>query len=518
MSLSGFAKFWIMRVLYIDIDSLRPDHLGCYGYLRDTSPVLDRIAGDGVVCEQVYTSDAPCLPSRTAFYSGRFGIQTGVVGHGGRAAQPKVQGAPSRGFRDDFVEQGLAGQLQKLGCRRITMISPFGQRHGAHWVYAGFHEIHNTGGNGMESADAILPVVRKWMADNGTRDNWFLHVNFWDPHTPYRVPGHYGDPFAADPLPAWLDSKELIARHKKAVGPHSILDITDREDPRFPRQPASVKDRAGMRRLIDGYDTAIRYVDDAVGHIVASLERAGIYDDTAIIISADHGENFGELGIYAEHATADEGTCHVPLIIKFPGGARGARDAGLHYQLDLAPTLLELLGGAPPDIWDGTSFASTIRTGEADGRKELIIGQCAHVCQRSVRWDNWLYMRTYHDGFHLFPNEMLFDLRADPHEQNNLAEQRGDLCREGTFRLAHWHDAQMRKMVAASSDVIDPLWTVIREGGPYHAGFSASRPDAERFLQYLKRLEHTGRAEGAAALRAKYNSELARIAGHPAPA
>jgi hypothetical protein len=127
-------------------------------------------------------------------------------------------------------------------------------------------------------------------------------------------------------------------------------------------------------------------------------------------------------------------------------------------------------------------------------------------------------MRTYHDGFHLFPDEMLFDLCADPHEQNNLAEHRGDLCREGTFRLADWHDAQMHKMAAASSDVIDPLWTVIREGGPYHAGFSAGRPDAERFLQYLKRLEHTGRAEGAAALRAKYGAELARITGRPAPA
>lgn len=87
-----------MRILYIDIDSLRPDHLGYYGYHRATSPNIDRLATEGVRFNQIYTPDAPCLPSRTALYSGRFGIQTGVVGHGGTAAQPKVEGGLSVAF------------------------------------------------------------------------------------------------------------------------------------------------------------------------------------------------------------------------------------------------------------------------------------------------------------------------------------------------------------------------------------------------------------------------------------
>ena len=119
-----------MRILYIDIDSQRPDHLGCYGYHRNTSPNIDAIAKQGTVFRNYYTPDAPCLPSRTALYSGRLGIQTGVVGHGRTAAQPKVQGR-SREFRDWFDEQGLARQLQKLGLH-TAMISPFGQRHAAH--------------------------------------------------------------------------------------------------------------------------------------------------------------------------------------------------------------------------------------------------------------------------------------------------------------------------------------------------------------------------------------------------
>ena len=118
-----------MRLLYIDIDALTPSHLGCYGYHRDTSPTIDRLAAEGLRCTNVYTSDAPCLPSRTAMYSGRFGIHTGVVGHGGTAAQPKIEG-PTRGFGDLFDAQGLGRSLQRLGFH-TAMVSPFGQRHAA---------------------------------------------------------------------------------------------------------------------------------------------------------------------------------------------------------------------------------------------------------------------------------------------------------------------------------------------------------------------------------------------------
>ena len=70
-----------------------------------------------------------------------------------------------------------------------------------------------------------------------------------------------------------------------------------------------------------------------------------------------------------------------------------------------------------------------------------MISQCAHVCQRGVRWGDWLYMRTYHDGYHLFPDEMLFNVRADPHEQHDLAATRPDLCGEGARLLEAWHAA-----------------------------------------------------------------------------
>jgi choline-sulfatase len=505
-----------MRILYIDIDACRPDHLGCYGYHRNTSPHIDALAREGMRFDGYHTSDAPCLPSRSALYSGRFGIQSGVVGHGGTAANPKVQG-PGRGFQDLFDDQGLAGRLRKLGYH-TAMISPFGQRHSAHWFYAGFKEIHNTGRNGMESAHEVWPTVESWLDRRATDDSWFLHVNFWDPHTPYRAPAEYGEPFANDPLPEWLQDESVLARHRNRTGPHTAQDIgmyngTALDAGNFPRHPWTLQTQTDLRRMIDGYDTAIRYVDDYVGRIVEALKQAGVYEDTAIIISSDHGENQGELGIYGEHGTADAITCRVPLIVRWPGGATGTNPK-FHYNVDLAPTIMELLGAPASPIWDGQSFAAAVRDGDtATGREEIVISQCAHVCQRGVRWQNWLYIRSYFDGFHLFPDEMLFDLQADPYEQNDLATERPDMVREGAWRLARWHDAQMKKMAATCSDVTDPLWTVMREGGPFHA--RTTLPGAPGGMtglaRYIERLEATGRSDGAAVLRQRYAEKLADL-------
>ena len=96
---------------------------------------------------------------------------------------------------------------------------------------------------------------------------------------------------------------------------------------------------------------------------------------------------------------------------------------------------------------------------------------------------------------------MVFDLASDPFEQKDLAGTKREICMEGAWRLSRWHDAQMQKMAVTCSDVVDPLWTVIFEGGPLHA---LHDPERSVLPEYLKRLEATGRGEGAAELRKKY--------------
>ena len=150
-----------MRILYIDIDSLRPDHLGCYGYGRATSPHIDRIAQQSVRFDNVYASDVPCLPSRAAFFSGRFGIHTGVVNHGGAQAELWHEGA-ARGFGSLLGRTSFVRGLRDLGFYTAT-VSPFAERHAAYFFAAGWNEMLNPGRRGLETADEVGALARGWL-------------------------------------------------------------------------------------------------------------------------------------------------------------------------------------------------------------------------------------------------------------------------------------------------------------------------------------------------------------------
>ncbi len=487
-----------MRILYFDIDSLRPDHLGCYGYHRDTSPNIDRIASEGVRFDSCYASDVPCLPSRTALITGRFGIHNGVVTHGGTAADPHIQGE-SRGFQSLVGGTSWTRRLRGAGIRSAT-ISTFGERHSAfHW-YAGFNEVYNLGTMGIELAHEVADVAIDWLHRNGRADDWLLHVNMWDPHTPYRTPAEYGDPFADDPVPDWL-TDEVRSHHWTLPGPHSAREVTGYEPHQavgetFPRQPLQMSSMTDVRMLFDGYDAGVRYADEHIGHVLDTLTGLGVASDTTVIVSADHGENLGELGIYGDHHTADDITARVPLIVRWPGIAGGRVDRALHYQVDMAATVLELAGGRVPSTWDGRSFANALREGREDGRDALVLSQAAWAVQRSVRFredaGEWLYVRTYHDAFHGYPDEMLFELGADPHEQDDLSEQRPDVLARAAHMLETWHTEQM----ATSTTGVDPFDTVMDEGGGWHV--------RGHLTGYLERLRATGREDWADRLAARY--------------
>jgi choline-sulfatase len=481
-----------VRILYIDVDSLRPDHLGCYGYVRQTTPTIDVLAKEGIRFDGVYVSDAPCLPSRTALWSGRFGFRTGVVGHGGTAAQPFVEG-PQRGFNDRFGKTGLMAALRELGYRTAT-VSSFADRHSAwHW-YAGYLHVLNPGKHGYERAHQVNPLALEWLKRYGEEDDWFLHVNYWDPHTPYRTPLSYGHPFEGEPQPVWL-TEAVRAEGWQRPGPHSPQDLHGFGDEdwhlRYPRVPRTLDSMTEVQRFIDGYDTGVRYMDDHLSEFLNLLADLGVLDETVIMVSADHGESLGEMNIWGDHHLADDLTCRVPLVVRWPGSAPRV-DRGLYYQVDWAATLLELIGGAVPDAWDGLSFADAFRAGSEAGRPYLVCSQGAWTCQRGVRFGSHLCLRTYHDGFLLLPPVLLFDLASDPQQQRNLAGDRPDLVAEAMALLAEWQSQMMR----TSPVNIDPMMTVLREGGPYQV--------RGRLGAYLARLRETGRAHHATALAQRY--------------
>ncbi|MCR5755708.1 MAG: sulfatase [Acetatifactor sp.] len=488
-----------MKILFVDIDTLRPDHMGCYGYARNTTPNMDAVAREGVRFENYYCSDAPCLPSRASLISGMFGIKNGAVGHGGTVADRRITGI-DRSFCDKVDDQNFNNIFRRAGMYTAS-VSTFPERHSSWWFSAGFNETFNEGHRGVESGEAVLPYVLKWLDDNGTqREDWFLHIHLWDPHTPYRAPLSFGNPFENDGLAGnWIDD-ETLQKHLHAVGPHTANELNmfdDAENENLPRNPGRFDDRKGMERVFDGYDCGVAYTDKIVGDVLDKLKTLGIYEDMAIIITSDHGENFGELGIYAEHATADHACCNIPFIMKWPGGMQNYVDKELHYSLDLLPTMSDLLGVKKGRDWDGQSYVDTILNGAKCGRDSLVISQMAHVCQRSARFGDWLYMRTYHDGLHLFDKEMLFNLKEDVHEQHDVKDRYPEVCAQGAKIILDWHDEAM----ATNDYTVDPLWTVMQEGGPFHAKGALE--------QYCKRLEATGRAEGAEKLRQRHQPKRA---------
>jgi len=490
-----------MRTLYIDVDSLRPDHLGCYGYERDTSPNVDRIADDARRFTNYYVSDAPCLPSRTAYLSGRFGIHTGAVSHAGINADVRHRGDKRR-HMNRGAYRSLPTVLRTEG-HRTAFISPFPQRHGAWHAVDGFEEWIDTGNYGLEHADEVYPHAEEWLQEHADEEDWYLHVNFWDPHTPYDTPQEFGNPFADDPAPAWL-TEERIQEHYESYGPHSAQDLhhgylsgDGPED--LERTPDEIGNRADFGRWVDGYDVGIRYMDEYIGDLVDLLQSQGIYDDTMIVVSADHGENLGELNVYGDHQTADDKTCRVPLIVKGPDVEPGVDD-DFHYHVDLSATLAELAGGEVPDGWDGRSFLPALTDGDSEGRPFLVTGQGAWACQRGVRWDDWLLLRTYHDGWREFDPVELYDLSSDPHEVENVARENPAVAERGMALLDRWRSQRGLDAAvgtdggnpAAPRSLVDPLFEVVRDGG------SVYLRDVEE--PYTTRLRETGREEHAATI------------------
>jgi hypothetical protein len=150
-----------------------------------------------------------------------------------------------------------------------------------------------------------------------------------------------------------------------------------------------------------------------------------------------------------------------------------------------------------PASWDGRSFADAFRAGRAQGRDHLVLTTGAWTCQRAVRFEDHLCIRTAHDGYHDFQDVMLFDLADDPHEQRDLAAAEPARVRHALTLLDRWQ----AEVVAGGGAGVDPLETVLREGGPYHV--------RGQLPAYLARLRATGRASCAERLSRRHAAELA---------
>ncbi len=449
-----------MRILYLDIDSMRSDHFGCAGYGRDTTPNMDRIAREGVRFSRAYCNSSPCVPARASFVSGRFGVHHGALTHWGPGSEFRM---PSDGI-DYWPDMPLLPRhLRQHGYRTVTF-SSFADRHQALWFNGGWSEAHtHTLKKGGEVAEEVNASVLPWLRAHGADDNWFLHVQYWDPHRNYTVAPEWIDRIASDPPPDWPDAAAIEA-HQANPGPFTATELFpfSATGSPVPAMPDQVANRDDFKQFVDGYDGAIRYMDDQIGQLFATLADHGVLDDTAIVISADHGEAMGEQGIYGDHVCAGEAVHNIPMIVRWPGGAQSATYDGLLYNVDFHPTLCELLGLPIPSGWDGASFAAAVRGEQWVGRPYLVWDHALYSCQRAVRTPDWLFIRTYQPGLYPLDPKMLFDMRNDPHQTVNIAAAEPACCAAMDAMMQDWLQAALGHHASPP----DPLQAVI-ETGPW---------------------------------------------------
>lgn len=447
-----------MRIIFFDIDCLRPDHLGCYGYNRPTSPAIDSIAEGGVRFENYHCASSPCLPSRTAWASGRFGINNGVISNVGAGVDFHLKTRDYVGPEPD--NEMFMRLLRSSGFDTIAFTN-FADRHNAPWFTIGWSEYHTPNlKGGDETAEEVNEPLFRWLKHNARRDDYFLYINYWDAHRCYEMDPSWADRFRDIPVEQVWPDEETIESHQDMEGPFTARgQFTDHKSP-FPLMPGSVSCRKDFEHMITGYDAAIAYVDHHVSLVLQELDRQGVLDDAVLIVSGDHGDAFGEHGIYSDHVCADECIHRIPLIIRWPGlSAKNHSSDALLYNVDFAPTLCDILNISVPNDWDGSSFKENIKGEVGLDRDYIVWDHGLYTVQRAVRTRSHLYIRTYDPLMYEFEPEEMYDIVNDPYEVNNLINDKPEIADQCRTYLSDWTEQQKKKGLSKS----DPLEEIIEE-------------------------------------------------------
>jgi arylsulfatase A-like enzyme len=420
-----------MRIILIALDTLRADHLSCYGWRFPTTPQIDAWAEKAVLFERCYASDVPTPPSYTAMFSGRFGVHNGIFGFQDPGSYRR--GAP-------MMQQVLASAgWETCALSNLFYVCP--------WLLPGWGTImppglRFQGGRAPEVTDTAI----RWLEQNANAENSFLFVHYWEPHQPFtKAPGEHRALFPTAQY-------EEIASDLAVLNANPIMRAFRAEYHRRGEGDPHLSSAEVMAR----YDSQVHFVDAEVGRLLAHIDADPADADTAVIIVSDHGEAFGEYGTY-DHYTCYENIAHVPLLIRAPGKQAETRVKGLVYGADLMPTVLELAGCDTPGEIDGSSLVACLE-GRADGTHEFIVSDTNSLAtQRMLVRDSWSLVHTLNPGAytHIAPYE-LFDLEGDC-EQDLSAEQ-PELARELRLLLEDWVAEQ-------TAGGPDPLQEVAATGG-----------------------------------------------------
>ncbi len=431
-----------MNVVVVVSDTLRRDHLGCYGNRTIRTPNLDRFAKRCIVFDRAYAASFPTMPMRADLYTGKF-----TLTYLGWAPLP----------RDEVI---LPQLLADAGYRTAAIVdTPFFVRNGFGYD-RGFDDFRWVRGQGRErpevnherryEEDYCAPMTgahaERWL-ERHYKDKFFLYIDMWDPHEPWDPPRHYVEQY----YPGW--------------------------DGTTVRPPYGYwKKRGVTRRDINiaraCYAGEVTMVDRAVGRIIERLESLGILEQTLVVFTSDHGFHLGEHKLFGKTiyeggkfvgAPLYEEVTRVPLLIYFPG-ARPGRTKAIVSAPDLMPTVLDLVGIGIPDTVQASSVACIVRRGKGRGRPFALSsmplynpGQVTHAVdmigrsvkeypQSTITSGSWTMLYAC-EGM---PVE-LYNLKSDPGQKRNVARQHPNVVK----RL-HRMFFDLIKACGASEDRLAP--------------------------------------------------------------
>ncbi len=420
-----------LNVVLITIDTLRADHVGCYGYKRIKTPNIDALAADGVRFERAFAVVPVTLPSHTSILTGTYPMFSGIHDFSGNKLSP--------------LQPTLATVLKQAGYQTGAVIgaavldSRFGLNQGFDFYYDhfDFSRLDESNLEEMERpgnvvADVTLDWLETdWLAKNSQK-KFFLWMHLYDPHFPYRPPEPYSREYAAQP-----------------------------------------------------YDGAIAFADEQVGRLLRFLKEKGIYQNTVIVFCGDHGESLGEHGEKTHGFFIYNATMQVPLIIRLPENRLPEQAAPRTIAdpvslVDLMPTVLGAVGLEIPSQVQGRSLLPQLR-GERDhddqaARDRVLYGE---TFLPRIHF-NWSELRgSENTKYHFIdaPRPELYDLAKDPGEVHNLFTEKKAVAEEMHAKLVGMiHDYSAGKELAEKTSLDPALMERLKALG--YAGFSGGSDPA----------------------------------------
>lgn len=442
------------------------------------TPALDALAAEGVSFSNHYAQCIPCGPSRASLYTGMYlqnhrsvtngaplnarhtnmalecrklGYDPALIGYTDTTMDPR-QYAPNDPFLKTF-QRVLPGMTSVLGDTKKAMHSEW-----FYWLEERGYEVPddpndmlapvaNYPGADQRGITYAPPAFSKEESDTAFRtdaalsfvhqrrsDPWFLHVSYIRPHPPYSVAEPYNKLYDPDGVPPFRRASTI----EKEASQHPYLKmlIEDQKHSKSLGPDRYPRDEQSMRQLRATYYGMMSEVDHHIGRLISELRQSGQYEDTLIIFGSDHGDQLGDHWLLGKNAYFDE-SFHVPLIIRAPGAAmeagRGRVIDEFSENVDLMPTLMELLGLEIPLQCDGKSLVDFLRGGKPErwreeahwetdfrdteyGKPEKELGiRIDECCFNVVRGKRYKYVH--------FPSlpPLFFDLEKDRQELHNVA-------------------------------------------------------------------------------------------------